>query len=81
VPALAFWHSGTQEAAPHLILFFTGTSPRNFPSLILPDYDSETLWDLSRGAASAPDRVTQVVNGPDLSMADLAAAMAAANKS
>jgi type VI secretion system protein ImpM len=80
VPSLAFWHGGTAEAAPHLILFFTGTSPKNFPSLVLPDFDSETLWDLSRGGAAAPDRVTQVVNGPDLSMADLAAAVAAANK-
>ena len=80
VPSLAFWHTGGGDAAPHLILFFTGTSPKNFPSLILPEYDSETLWDLSRGGAAAPDRVTQVVNGPDLSMADLAAAVAAANK-
>jgi type VI secretion system protein ImpM len=80
VPSLAFWHTATAESAPHLILFFTGTSPKNFPSLILPEYDSETLWDLSRGGAAAPDRVTQVVNGPDLSMADLAAAVAAANK-
>jgi type VI secretion system protein ImpM len=80
VPSLAFWHAAAPGKASQLILFFTGASPKYFPSLMFPEYDSETLWDLSRGSGDAADTVVRVVNGPDLSMADLAAAVAGANK-
>jgi type VI secretion system protein ImpM len=80
VPSLAFWRAPEGARAPELNLFFTGTSPRYFPLLILPDYETDALWDLSKGGAASSDRIAQMLNGPDPTLGDLAGKLAAANK-